>query len=143
VIAEVARGSRGAAVRIERIDHLVLTVRDIAATCDYYSRVLGMQVVTFGGDRKALQFGRQKINLHEHGKEFEPKALYPTPGSGDLCFITEVPLSQVVDHVRSCGVQVIEGPVRRTGAVGPIESIYVRDPDGNLIEVSNYLDRTP
>ena len=128
-------------MKIERIDHLVLTVRDIAATCDYYSRVLGMQVATFGGDRKALQFGRQKINLHEHGKEFEPKALYPTPGSGDLCFITEVPLPQVVDHVRSCGVQVIEGPVRRTGAVGPIESIYVRDPDGNLIEVSNYLDR--
>jgi len=130
-------------VKIERIDHLVLTVRDIAATCDYYSRVLGMHVVTFGGDRKALQFGRQKINLHEHGKECEPKALYPTPGSGDLCFITEVPLPQVVDHIRSCGVQVIEGPVRRTGAVGPIESIYVRDPDGNLIEVSNYLDRAP
>ena len=128
-------------MRIERIDHLVLTVRDIAATCDFYSRVLGMQVVTFGGDRKALQFGRQKINLHERGKEFEPKALQPTPGSGDLCFITEVPLPQVVDHIRSCGVQVIEGPVRRTGAVGPIESIYVRDPDGNLIEVSNYLDR--
>jgi catechol 2,3-dioxygenase-like lactoylglutathione lyase family enzyme len=128
-------------VKIERIDHLVLTVRDIAATCDYYSRVLGMQVVAFGGERKALQFGRQKINLHERGKEFEPKALQPTPGSGDLCFITEVPLPQVVDHIRSCGVQVIEGPVRRTGAVGPIESIYVRDPDGNLIEVSNYLDR--
>ena len=128
-------------MKIERIDHLVLTVRDIAATCDFYSRVLGMQVVTFGGDRKALQFGRQKINLHERGKEFEPKALQPTPGSGDLCFITEVPLPQVVDHIRSCGVQIIEGPVRRTGAVGPIESIYIRDPDGNLIEVSNYLDR--
>lgn len=128
-------------MKIERIDHLVLTVRDIAATCDFYSGVLGMQVVTFGGDRKALQFGRQKINLHERGKEFEPKALQPTPGSGDLCFITEVPLPQVVDHVRSCGVQIIEGPVRRTGAVGPIESIYIRDPNGNLIEVSNYLDR--
>jgi catechol 2,3-dioxygenase-like lactoylglutathione lyase family enzyme len=128
-------------VKIERIDHLVLTVRDIAATCDYYSRVLGMQVVTFGGERMALQFGRQKINLHERGKEFEPKALRPTPGSGDLCFVTEVPLPQVVNHIRSCGVQVIEGPVRRTGAVGPIESIYIRDPDGNLIEVSNYPDR--
>ena len=128
-------------MKIERIDHLVLTVRDIAATCDYYSRVLGMQVVTFGGERMALQFGRQKINLHERGKEFEPKALRPTPGSGDLCFVTEVPLPQVVNHIRSCGVQVIEGPVRRTGAVGPIESIYIRDPDGNLIEVSNYLDR--
>ena len=130
-------------MRIERIDHLVLTVRDIAATCDFYSRVLGMQVVAFGGERKALHFGRQKINLHERGKEFQPKALQPTPGSGDLCFITEVPLPQVVNHIRSCGVQVIEGPVRRTGAVGPIESIYVRDPDGNLIEVSNYLDRAP
>ena len=128
-------------MEIEGIDHLVLTVRDIAATCDFYSRVLGMQVVTFGGGRKALQFGRQKINLHEHGKEFEPKALAPTPGSGDLCFITQTPLPQVVGHLRSCGVQIIEGPVRRTGAVGPIESIYVRDPDGNLIEVSNYLDR--
>jgi len=127
-------------MEIERIDHLVLTVRDIPATCDFYSRVLGMQVVTFG-DRKALQFGRQKINLHERGKEFEPKALRPTPGSGDLCFITEVPLPQVVDHIRSCGIQIIEGPVRRTGAVGPMESIYIRDPDGNLIEVSNYLDR--
>jgi len=126
---------------IDGIDHLVLTVRDLRATCDFYSRVLGMRVVTFGGDRKALQFGRQKINLHEHGKEFEPKALAPTPGSGDLCFITQTPLPQVVGHLRSCGVQIIEGPVRRTGAVGPIESIYVRDPDGNLIEVSNYLDR--
>jgi len=130
-------------MEIKRIDHLVLTVRDIPATCDFYSRVLGMQVVTFGGDRKALQFGRQKINLHERGKEFEPKALHPAPGSGDLCFITEVPLPQVVDHIRSCGIQIIEGPVRRTGAVGPIESIYIRDPDGNLIEVSNYLDRAP
>lgn len=128
-------------MEIERIDHLVLTVRDIPATCDFYSRVLGMQVVTFGGGRKALRFGRQKINLHERGKEFEPKALQPTPGSGDLCFITEVSLPQVVDHIRSCGIQIIEGPVRRTGAVGPIESIYIRDPDGNLIEVSNYLDR--
>jgi catechol 2,3-dioxygenase-like lactoylglutathione lyase family enzyme len=127
-------------MEIKRIDHLVLTVRDIPATCDFYSRVLGMQVVSFG-DRKALQFGGQKINLHERGKEFEPKALRPTPGSGDLCFITEVPLPQVVDHIRSCGIQIIEGPVRRTGAVGPMESIYIRDPDGNLIEISNYPDR--
>ncbi len=128
-------------MKIDRIDHLVLTVRDIAATCDFYSQVLGMRVVTFGGNRKALQFGQQKINLHEHGKEFEPKALVPTPGSGDLCFITEVPLPQIVQHVRSCGVQVMEGPVRRTGSVGPLESVYIRDPDGNLIEISNELDR--
>jgi len=127
-------------MEIDRLDHLVLTVQSIASTCDFYSRVLGMKVVTFGNDRKALQFGRQKINLHERGKEFDPKAANPTPGSGDLCFITETPLSQVMGHIRSCGVEIIEGPVRRTGAVGPIESIYLRDPDGNLIEVSNYLD---
>ncbi len=127
-------------MKIDRLDHLVLTVQSIEATCDFYSRALGMKVVTFGNNRKALQFGRQKINLHERGKEFDPKAASPTPGSGDLCFITEVPLSQVMEHIRSCGVKILEGPVRRTGAVGSIESIYFRDPDGNLIEVSNYLD---
>ena len=126
-------------MRIDRLDHLVLTVRDIPKTCEFYTRVLGMEVVTFGAGRKALQFGRQKINLHERGKEFDPKAANPTPGSGDLCFITQTPLPQVMGHIRSCGVEIIEGPVRRTGAVGPIESIYLRDPDGNLIEVSNYL----
>ncbi len=126
-------------MQTERIDHLVLTVHDIAATCEFYSRVLGMRVMTFGDGRKALQFGQQKINLHEHEKEFDPKAMYPTPGSGDVCFITEVPLPQVMDHIRSCGVEILEGPVRRAGAVGPIESIYIRDPDGNLIEVSNSL----
>ncbi len=126
-------------MQTERIDHLVLTVHDIAATCEFYSRVLGMRVMTFGDGRKALQFGQQKINLHEREKEFDPKAMYPTPGSGDVCFITEVPLPQVMDHIRSCGVKILEGPVRRTGAVGPIESIYIRDPDGNLIEVSNSL----
>ncbi len=127
-------------MRIDRLDHLVLTVRSIEVACDFYSRVLGMKVVTFGNNRKALQFGRQKINLHEWGKEFDPKAVNPTPGSEDLCFITEVPLPQVMDHLRSCGVEIIEGPVRRTGAVGLIDSIYVRDPDGNLIELSNYVD---
>jgi len=127
-------------MRIDRLDHLVLTVQNIAITCDFYARALGMKVATFGNNRKALQFGRQKINLHERGKEFDPKAANPTPGSGDLCFITETPLPQVMGHIRSCGVEIIEGPVRRTGAVGPIDSIYLRDPDGNLIEVSNYLD---
>ena len=127
-------------MQIERIDHLVLTVQDIAATCGFYSRVFGMQVVTFGEGRTALQFGHQKINLHEHGKEFDPKALRPKPGSGDICFITRLPLQQVMDHITSCGVEIIEGPVKRTGSMGPIESIYVRDPDGNLIEISNYLN---
>ncbi|MGE5850615.1 MAG: VOC family protein, partial [Candidatus Methylomirabilota bacterium] len=95
-------------MKIDRLDHLVLTVQNIEATCEFYSRVLGMQVVTFGNNRKALQFGRQKINLHERGKEFDPKALNPTPGSGDLCFITETRLSQVVKHIRSCSVEIIE-----------------------------------
>ncbi len=125
-------------MKIDRIDHIVLTVRDIPVTCEFYSRVLGMEVVTFGKGRVALQFGRQKINLHESGKEFEPKALRPTPGSGDLCFITDLPLEQVIARVRACGIEILEGPVGRTGALGPIESIYLRDPDGNLIEISNY-----
>jgi len=127
-------------MQIDRIDHLVLTVYDIAATCDFYSRVLGMRVVTFGDGRKALQFGQQKINLHQRGKEFEPRALQPTPGSADLCLVTQVPLREVKDRLRACGVAILEGPVKRTGAMGPIHSIYIRDPDGNLIEVSNYPD---
>jgi len=125
-------------MRIERLDHLVLTVRDIAATCDFYSTVLGMQVVTFGEGRKALAFGQQKLNLHEAGREFEPKADRPTPGSADLCLIADGPLSDVIDHLRGCGVPILEGPVKRTGALGPITSVYFRDPDQNLIEVSTY-----
>ena len=125
-------------MQIDRLDHLVLTVKDINATCNFYKNVMGMEVVTFAGGRKALVFGEQKINLHEHGKEFDPKALHPTPGSADLCFITTVPLSDVARHIQSCGVEIIEGPVQRTGAVGKIMSIYLRDPDRNLIEVSNY-----
>ena len=125
-------------MQIDRLDHLVLTVKDINVTCNFYTNVMGMDVVTFAGGRKALVYGEQKINLHEHGKEFEPKALHPTPGSADLCFITTVPLPEVVRHIQSCGVEIIEGPVQRTGAMGKIMSIYLRDPDRNLIEVSNY-----
>jgi catechol 2,3-dioxygenase-like lactoylglutathione lyase family enzyme len=125
-------------VNIDRIDHLVLTVGDVAVTCEFYRRVLGMKVVTFGDDRKALAFGRQKVNLHAHGKEFEPKASVPTPGSADLCLIASTPLSEVATHLRHCGVTILEGPVMRTGATGAIVSLYFRDPDGNLIEVSNY-----
>ncbi len=126
-------------MKIDHLDHLVLTVKSIAATCEFYARVLGMEVVTFGDDRRALAFGAQKINLHEAGKEWEPKAHRPTPGSADLCFIPLTPLADVVEHVRQCGVEIVEGPVKRTGAAGPILSVYFRDPDLNLIEVSNYL----
>ncbi len=126
-------------MKIDRLDHFVLTVKDIGATCDFYSKVLGMEIVTFGGGRKALQFGRQKINLHEAGKEFEPKALRPTPGSADVCFITEMPLEEVIRHITSHGVVIEEGPVERTGAAGKILSVYLRDPDHNLIEIANYI----
>ena len=125
-------------MNINRLDHLVLTVKDIEDTCTFYSKVLGMKEITFGGGRKALAFGNQKINLHEYANEFEPKTLRPKPGSADLCFVTAVPLPEVIEHVRSCGVEIIEGPVERMGALGPITSIYFRDPDGNLIEVSTY-----
>ncbi|MBE3561567.1 MAG: VOC family protein [Ktedonobacteraceae bacterium] len=126
-------------MQIDSIDHLVLTVRDIEVTCTFYSQVLGMQIVTFGNGRKALQFGSQKINLHEAGKEFEPKALTPVPGSADLCFITPLPLQQVIAHLQKHNVAIVEGPVLRTGARGTIESVYLRDPDGNLLEISNYI----
>jgi catechol 2,3-dioxygenase-like lactoylglutathione lyase family enzyme len=124
-------------MKIDDLDHLVLTVKDIETTAAFYSRVLGMDIITFGDGRKALSFGTQKINLHQHGRELEPKAKHPTPGSADLCFITSVPLPEVVRHLSSCNVAVIEGPVQRTGATGLILSVYFRDPDMNLIEVSN------
>ncbi len=127
-------------MRIDRLDHLVLTVASIEATCAFYSRVLGMEVVRFGEGRTALTFGRQKINLHEVGNELEPRAARATAGSGDLCLIAETPLGDVVRHVESCGVEIIEGPADKTGATGPIRSVYFRDPDGNLVEVSNYAD---
>ncbi|UUZ85283.1 VOC family protein [Paenibacillus sp. P26] len=127
-------------MKIERLDHLVLTVRDLQATCRFYAEVLGMEVVQFAGGRFALQFGDQKINLHEQGKEFEPKASRPVPGSADLCFITEIPVREVMEHLQACSIPIEEGPVPRTGALGRIESVYFRDPDKNLIEVSNYIE---
>ena len=125
-------------MKIERLDHMVLTVKDIAITVQFYVTVLGMEKEEFGAGRLALKYGNQKINLHQVGKEFEPKADKPTSGSADLCFITGVPIEEAMDHVRSRGVEIIEGPVARTGATGPINSFYFRDPDKNLIEVSNY-----
>lgn len=124
------------AIRIDRLDHLVLTVRDIDATCAFYERVLGMTRQTFGEGRTALLFGRQKINLHPAGREFEPKADRPTPGSGDLCFIADGPMEAILAHLKAAGVAIEQGPVPRTGAQGPLTSVYLRDPDGNLIEVS-------
>ena len=125
-------------IKIEHLDHLVLTVKDVDASCTFYNRVLGMQVVTFGTGRKALLFGEQKINLHQFGNEFEPKAAKPMPGSADLCFIAAVPLSEVIAHLIASDVEIIEGPVKRTGARGEILSVYFRDPDMNLIEVANH-----
>jgi catechol 2,3-dioxygenase-like lactoylglutathione lyase family enzyme len=126
------------AIAVDRIDHLVLTVFDIDRTLDFYRRVLGMEPIAFAGGRRGLAFGRQKLNLHQAGREFEPKALKPTPGSIDLCFATETPLEDVVAHLEACGVVIAAGPVQKTGALGPMMSVYFRDPDGNLVEVSNY-----
>jgi catechol 2,3-dioxygenase-like lactoylglutathione lyase family enzyme len=125
-------------ISIDRIDHIVITANDVERTLDFYQRVLGMEPITFAGGRRGLAFGRQKINLHQAGREYEPKALKPNPGSMDLCFITETPLEEVIAQLKSQGVAIAEGPVPKTGALGPMTSVYFRDPDGNLIEVSNY-----
>jgi len=127
-------------IQLKRLDHLVLTVADIAATCAFYETVLGMEAVTFGEGRKALTFGEQKINLHQAGQEFEPKANLPVPGSADLCLLAETPIDVIIKHLSQEGVVVEEGPVLRTGATGPILSVYFRDPDGNLLEVSNLIE---
>ncbi len=126
-------------MKIDRLDHLVLTVASLERTCDFYHRVLGFEIITFKGGRKALGFGQQKINLHEAGNEFEPKALAPTPGSGDLCLIASTPLEEVMEELRTHNITIEIGPVERTGAMGTIRSVYLRDPDQNLIEISNYL----
>ncbi|MFV0281366.1 MAG: VOC family protein [Rhodoblastus sp.] len=125
-------------IAIDRLDHLVLTVADIERTCAFYSDILGMRVETFGQGRIALVFGTQKFNLHQAGREFLPKAARPTPGSADLCLIASTPLDAVIAHLREKDVAIEEGPVARTGAAGPIMSVYFRDPDRNLVEVSNY-----
>lgn len=129
-------------MKIERLDHFVLTVKDLEATIRFYTDILGMEVVEFGQNRKALTFGSQKINLHEAGKEFEPKAKSPTPGSGDFCMITVTPIHEVLLYLNAKGIHIEEGPVKRTGALGEIESVYIRDPDDNLIEISNYLKQS-
>ncbi len=123
--------------RLDRLDHLVLTVRDIARSLDFYERVLGMRRETFGEGRVALHFGCQKINLHPHPTPVDLVAEAPRPGTADLCFLVETPLDAVTAHLRACGVAIVAGPVERSGAQGPILSVYCRDPDGNLIELSN------
>ncbi|MBJ6372298.1 VOC family protein [Sedimentitalea arenosa] len=129
--------------RLTALDHLVLTVADIPATLAFYADVLGMTAETFqpadGTMRHALRFGTQKINLHPRGGEFDPRATHPRPGSADLCFLTDRPLADWQAHLQAHGIAVIDGPVRRTGATGPIRSIYLRDPDGNLIEIATPL----
>jgi catechol 2,3-dioxygenase-like lactoylglutathione lyase family enzyme len=125
-------------LKIDHIDHFVLTVRSIEATCEFYARVLGMDVVSFGAGRKALAFGAQKINLHLAGHEFEPKAAHPVPGAADFCLISAVPLAEAIAHLARCGVGLVAGPVAKTGAAGPMQSVYFRDPDQNLVEVSSY-----
>lgn len=124
---------------IDHLDHLVLTTIDPVAAEDFYVRVMGMQVQSFAGGRKAFAFGQQKINLHVRGHEFEPKAHLPVPGALDLCFIATIPLDEVVTRLANVGWPIIEGPVMRTGATGSIRSVYVRDPDLNLIEISEYV----
>src|ERR1700729_180535 len=116
---------------IDHLDHLVLTVADIDETIAFYTAALGMEAVTLG-NRKALRFGEQKINLHQAGKQFEPKAAHPPPGSGDLCFRTRTPLEDVISHLKASNFAIELGPVDRTGAVGEMRSIYIRDPDFNL-----------
>ena len=126
-------------MKIDSIDHVVFTVRDLERTCEFYRSVLGFEVVSFAGGRKGLSFGRQKLNLHVAGKEFEPKAQHPTPGSVDLCFITSTPLDEVRRELGEKGVPIEVGPVEKVGAVGKLLSVYVRDPDQNLIEIANYV----
>ena len=126
-------------MKIRALDHVVLTVRDIERTLSFYERALGMRSVTFGDGRRALAFGEQKLNLHQAGREFEPKAKVPTPGSVDLCLLTDDPLDDVIEHLRRSGVAIELGPVAKTGARRPLRSIYFRDPDGNLIEIANEM----
>lgn len=126
-------------MKLKQLDHLVLTVKNIDTSIDFYTRVLAMEAITFGDNRKALKFGPQKINLHQQGNEFEPKARCPQPGSADLCLLADIPIGDVISHFERYNVPVETGPVARTGANGPILSVYIRDPDGNLLEIANEI----
>ena len=124
---------------LKAIDHVVLTVRDMQATLKFYEEALSMPVIRFGGDRYALQIGTQKLNLHEAGKEIEPKAMAPTSGCIDICFLTDTPICEVAERLDQFGIEIEMGPCARTGATGPLKSIYIRDPDGNLVELANSM----
>lgn len=126
-------------IHIDHLDHLVLTVADIEQTCSFYHDILGFEIVTFGAGRKALKYGNQKFNLHEIGHEVAPKAAKPTAGSADFCLIAATLLEDVIADLNKAGINIEEGPIERTGANGPIRSVYIRDPDKNLVEISNYL----
>lgn len=125
-------------MKVDRSDRFVLTINSIEVSCEFYTRVLGMEAVRLGENRQALQFGPYKINLHQFGNKYEPKALNPLEGSADICFVTEMPMRLLLEPLHACNVEIVEGPMLRTGAIGTLESIYVRDPDGNLLEISNY-----
>ena len=129
-------------MKISKLDHLVLTVKSIDESVNFYVNVLGMKRIVFGDNRIALAFGDQKINLHQHKNEFEPKAENVMPGSADLCFIVDIPISEVKKYLIGHNVSLVDGPVYRTGAIGRLLSIYIRDPDSNLIELSNYIQIT-
>jgi catechol 2,3-dioxygenase-like lactoylglutathione lyase family enzyme len=125
-------------MRMSGLDHMVMTVADIDASCDFYQQILGIEIIGFGDNRKALKIGDQKINLHQAGREIEPCARHPAPGSADVCLIAETPIPEIVDQLGIAGIAIELGPVQRTGARGPMISVYIRDPDGNLIELSTY-----
>ena len=126
-------------MKVKELDHFVLTANDIEDSIQFFTTVLGMELVSFEDGRNSLIFGKQKINLHQAGKEILPHAKHPLPGSADLCFVTDTSMEQILEHLNTCGITILEGPVKRIGATGPLQSIYIQDPDGNLIEISNQL----
>lgn len=126
-------------MKVKELDHLVLTANDIDKTIKFYTTVFGMELVSFEDGRKSLRFSKQKINLHKAGQEISPHAKHPLPGSADLCFISDTSMEQIIEHLNSCEISILEGPVKRTGATGLLLSIYIQDPDGNLLEISIHL----
>ena len=127
-------------MKITGLDQMVLTVGDMERSCDFYRKVLGLDVAIFEGGRRALTFGRQKINLHQAGEEIKPNAPAAAPGTGDICFVTETPIDEVVETLNIFLVEIVHGPVPQNGACGAMRSVYFRDPDGNLVEVANYAE---